>query len=104
MGDYVLLYLGGDQPSSPEAASADMDAWLAWFGRIGSVVVDGGNPFGPSVSISPDGAVSTGSISGATGYSIIRADDLATATDIAAGCPHLQANGTIEVYEVHEAM
>lgn len=104
MGDYVLIYIGGEEPATEEAAATDMDAWMAWFGEIGSVVVDGGNPFGPSASIAPDGTVSTGTVSGASGYSVIRADSLEAAVTLATGCPHLQANGTIEVYETFEVM
>lgn len=104
MGDYVLIYIGGDEPATEEAQAADMDAWMAWFGEIGPVVVDGGNPFGPSASIAPNGTVSTGTASRASGYSIVRADSLEAATALAAGCPHLKANGTIEVYETFDVM
>jgi hypothetical protein len=104
MGDYVLIYIGGEQPATEEAQAADMDAWMAWFSEIGPVVVDGGNPFGPAASIAPDGTVSSGSASRASGYSIIRADSLEAATALASGCPHLQANGTIEVYETFDVM
>ena len=100
MGDYVLIYVGGEQPASELEGQAVMDAWMAWFGTLGEAVVDGGNPFGPSMSIAPDGTTAPGSGSGATGYSILRADDLSAATALASGCPHLQAGGTVEVHEV----
>lgn len=104
MGNYALVYVGGSQPASEEEGKAVMDAWMAWFGTLGDAVVDGGNPFGPSASVSPGGAVSEGNRSGATGYSILRADDLAAATALAQRCPHLSAGGTVEVHEIYEAM
>jgi hypothetical protein len=104
MGNFVLVYVGGSQPASEEEGKAVMDAWMAWFGTLGDAVVDGGNPFGASASIAPGGAVSEGSGSGATGYSVLRADDLAAATALAQGCPHLSAGGTVEVHEAHEVM
>ena len=39
-----------------------------------------------------------------TGYSILRADDLAAALELARGCPQLAAGGTVEVYETFEVM
>jgi hypothetical protein len=104
MGNFVLVYVGGSQPASEEEGKAVMDAWMAWFGTLGDAVVDGGNPFGASASIAPGGAVSEGSASGATGYSVLRADDLAAAIALAQGCPHLAAGGTVEVHEAHEVM
>jgi hypothetical protein len=104
MGNFVLVYVGGSQPASEEEGKAVMDAWMAWFGTLGDAVVDGGNPFGASASIAPGGAVSEGNASSATGYSVLRADDLAAAIALAQGCPHLAAGGTVEVHEAHEVM
>ncbi len=105
MGNYVLLYSGTmDQPASDEEGKAIMDAWMAWFGTLGDVVVDGGNPFGPAMTVSRDGVVSEGGSSGLSGYTIVTAADLAAAADIAKGCPHLAAGGSIEVYETFDVM
>jgi hypothetical protein len=104
MGKYVLIYVGGSQPASEEEGKAVMDAWMAWFGTLGDAVVDGGNPFGAAVAIAPGGGVTDGGASGATGYSVLQADDLAAATALAQGCPHLAAGGTVEVHEAHEVM
>jgi hypothetical protein len=104
MANYALVYFGGSEPASEEEGKAVTDAWMAWFGTLGDAVVDGGNPFGPSATITPGGAVSDRGASGATGYSILRADDLAAATAMAQGCPQLAAGGTIEVYETFEVM
>jgi hypothetical protein len=104
MGNYVLVYVGGSQPATEEEGAAVMAAWTAWFATLGDSTVDPGNPFGASSTVAPGGAVTEGGASGATGYSILRADDLAAAQALAQGCPQLAAGGTIEVYEVFEVM
>ena len=40
----------------------------------------------------------------ATGYSILKADSLNAAVDLAKGCPVLQSGGKITVYEITPAM
>jgi len=104
MGNYLLVYTGGSEPTSEEEGKAVMDAWTAWFTALGEAVTDPGNPFGPSATIAADGSSSDGGASGHTGYSILRADDLAAATELARGCPHLAAEGSIEVYETFDVM
>lgn len=103
MPKYVLAYSGGGgMPETEEEVAAEMEKWGAWFGSLGDSVVDGGNPFGASSTISPDGSVSTGGSRGLTGYSVISADSLDAAQDAAKGCPVLANDGTVDVYEAIE--
>jgi hypothetical protein len=106
MANFVLLYSGGGMPETEAEQAAVMQAWGAWFGGLGSAVVDGGNPFTPAAkSISSNGTVSDGPIgSPASGYSILAADSLDAATAMAKGCPILLGGGQISVYEIHPAM
>jgi hypothetical protein len=104
MSNYVLVYTGGSMPETEQAQAAAMAAWGAWFGALGSAVVDAGNPFGPAASITSDGAVTDGGPSGLTGYSILKADSLGAATTLAKDCPVLSTGGAIEVYETFEVM
>ncbi|MFN0027069.1 MAG: YciI family protein [Acidimicrobiales bacterium] len=100
MSKYVLAYRGGgDMAPSEEEQAQIMQAWMGWFGELGAAVVDGGAPFGPSVSIGGGGAVGPVSGDGLTGYSILQADSLAAAQELAKGCPVLTAGGRVEVYE-----
>lgn len=90
---------------TPQEQDKIMAEWGQWFGSLGQNLVDGGNPFsGQASSISADGKVSNGASSGLTGYSVIKADDLATATNMAKGCPVLSSGGTIEVFESLQVM
>lgn len=100
MAKFVLVYRGGGgAPPSEEEMAAVMEAWGAWFGSLGAAVKDPGNPFGASATVSPDAAVSDGTSSGVSGYSILEAGSLAAATDMAKGCPLLGSGGSVEVFE-----
>jgi len=106
MANFVLLYSGGGMPETEAEQAAVMQAWGAWYGRLGSAVVDGGNPFTPTAkSIASDGTVSDSPVGAiASGYSIIKADSLSAAVEMAKGCPILQSGGQISVYETFPVM
>jgi len=84
---------------TPEAQKAVMDAWMGWFGTLGQDIVDPGNPFGVSSTVTADGSSKDGGASGIGGYSVISASSLADAAGKAKGCPVLAGGGTVEVYE-----
>lgn len=102
MATYLFTYTGGSSPTTPEEGERVMAAWTAWFGTIGAGVVDGGNPTGPTKTVSPGGGVSASD--GPTGYSIIRADSFDAAVAIAQGCPVLQGGGSVLVSEIQPIM
>lgn len=104
MANYVLVYSGGSVPESETAQQAVMAAWGEWYGALGEAVVDGGNPFGASMSVAANGAASAGAPSNLTGYTIISAADLAAATEQAKGCPILKDGGRVDVYETYQIM
>jgi len=79
-----------------------MAEWGAWYEKLGEAIVDGGNPFGPSMSVSSDGSATEGAKGGLTGYTILSADSLSVAADQAKGCPVLASGGDVEVYEALE--
>jgi len=99
MAKYLLAYKGGAMPESEEEQRAVMAAWTSWFGDLGPAVVDGGNPFSVSASVASDGSVTDGGGAQLTGYSVLRADDLGGAVELAKGCPILEDGGTVDVYE-----
>jgi hypothetical protein len=99
VANFVLVYRGGSMPEGEAEQQAVMTQWMNWFGSLGDSMVDGGNPFGPSSTVSSNGTVKEGSESALTGYSIISAGDLPEACSKAKGCPVLISGGSIEVYE-----
>ncbi len=106
MANYLLLYSGGRMPATEAETKAVTEAWMAWFGRLGSALVDGGNPTTPMAkTISSDGKVSDGAMDMMpSGYSIIKADSLDAAVALAKGCPVLQGGAKVMVYETFNAM
>ena len=106
MTDFLLVYRGGSMPEGEEEQAKVMDAWTSWFGQLGEALKDGGNPFTPaSKTISGDGSISdTSNAPPATGYSIISADSLDGAVDLAKGCPVLGGGASVEVYETFPVM
>lgn len=104
MANYVLVYKGGGMPQTEAEQKKVMAAWTAWYGALGAAIVDGGNPFGPAKSIATNGKVTDGGASSLTGYTIIKADTLAAATELAKGCPNLAGGGSVEVYETFNVM
>ncbi len=106
MANFLLLYTGGNPPTSAAEGAAVTKLWVDWFTQIGPAVVDPGNPTNSGAkTISPDGRVSeAGPAAPVTGYSILRAESLDEATRFAQSCPHLAANGSVTLYEIYPAM
>jgi len=104
VASYVLVYKGGGMAETEAEQQAVMAAWGNWYAELGQALVDGGNPFGPSTSVAADGTVSHGGAAGLTGYTILQADSLEAATEMAKGCPVLTSGGSVEVYETFEVM
>jgi hypothetical protein len=91
---YVFIYSGGSAPRSEAEGKKMMDAWMAYFGKIGPSIVDGGAPFAPGAKV-----VGKGQPSHATGYSIITANSLQDAIKLTDGHPHVAHGGSVEVFE-----
>jgi hypothetical protein len=104
MSTYVLAYTGGSMAETEEEQKAVMAAWQSWLSGLGSDLTDAGNPFAASTTVAPDGSVTEGGASGLTGYSVITADSLQSATTAVKGCPVLSSGGAVEVYEVMPVM
>ena len=106
MANYLLVYKGGGGMAQTEAEREKIMAdWGQWFGGLAQALVDGGNPFsGQASTIGSDKSVKPGASSELSGYSILKADNLEAATNLAKGCPVLSGGGTVEVYETFEVM
>jgi hypothetical protein len=100
MANYVFAYSGGNGVATDEAErNAQYAKWGQWFGELGSAVVDGGAPTGTAKTVGPGGSVTDGGSRGLTGYSIVSADGLDAAVELAKGCPVLEIGGAVDVYE-----
>ncbi len=105
MAKYLLAYHGGGMPETEEALAASMAAWGAWMGGLGQALVDPGNPVGATTTVAADRSTSDGGgANPVTGYSIVEADSMASALDLARSCPILDDGGTVELCETFDAM
>jgi hypothetical protein len=77
--------------ATPESAAA----WMAWFRGMGGHVADIGKP---AVSGAEIGNCGPGTQ--LDGYSLVIADDLDAALDLAKGCPNLTRGGGVEVAQL----
>jgi hypothetical protein len=105
MSNYLLAYHGGGMPQSDQARAQANAAWGQWYKQLGSAVVDGGNPVGQTMMVSPDGSTkSGGGPNPISGYTIIAANNMSDAVKISQGCPVLANGGSVEVAETFAVM
>jgi len=65
------------------------EVWMKWFTDIGHSIEDMGNPFDGGMLVKPSGASEITEWSDFVGgYSLINAEDMAAAVQIAKGCPN----------------
>ncbi len=102
MAKFVVIYSGGmGMAATPAEQERIMGEWGAWYGKLGSAITDGGNPFAASKSFSGPGAAAVdgpGTVP-ATGYTILEADSLDAAAAACADHPHLGHGGQVSVFE-----
>ncbi|HXC55703.1 MAG TPA: YciI family protein [Rhizomicrobium sp.] len=93
MKKFLYLYFGGNPPKSADEGKALMQAWMAYFAKMGERMADGGAPIGPQKTVGGHAKVPV------AGYSIVNAASLDEAVALTDGHPHLKAGGSIEVCE-----
>lgn len=101
MAKFIYLYRGPVPDLTPEQGAERMAAFGSWMEKIGAALVDVGSPFGTSASVRDDGTEATAG--GLTGYSIVEADDLATAKALTDGLPFLSGSEgkcAVEIFEL----
>ena len=103
MAKYVLAYRGGAIAETEAEQQAAMATWVAWFTDLGPAVVDAGNPFVVSATVNGSGVTPNG-VSELTGYSIVTADSIDAAAQLAASCPVIAGGGAVDVYEALDIM
>lgn len=101
MPKFVFAYHGGKAPESPEEGAKVMAAWEAWMNGLGEAIVDPGNPVGMSRTVTASGVEDNGGSNPLSGYTLVNADSIEAACEMAKGCPIL-VDGTIEVAETME--
>ena len=87
--------------ASPDEMAKGMEPWMEWAKRCGDALLDFGTPLIGGQKLTPDGASPVAR--GVVGYSILQAEDMAGATALMQGHPHLGWNAGCEI-EIHESI
>jgi hypothetical protein len=100
MSKFILLYKGPAVEFTPEMNEAWGVAWGKWVEKLGSALLDEGAPFGQGGVVTEKGA--GGVPTSLTGYTIISADNLASAQSLAMGNPFIVGSSetSLEVFEL----
>ena len=106
MSEFTFLYRGrADTTGSPEQRQQHISKWAAWFKELGT----GGHLKEIGHPLDPAGMVARGSRKIVTdgpfaeakdivgGFSVVEAENLAHALELAKGCPILEVEGSVEV-------
>jgi hypothetical protein len=96
MAKYVFSYR---VPSDYAPHAGTAAEWQAWFGAMGSALVDVGHAVTDYAWLGEVG----GSDSRMVGYSVVSAEDMDSALALAKDCPALRVGGGVEVGPVMEA-
>ncbi|EBA14804.1 hypothetical protein RSK20926_09929 [Roseobacter sp. SK209-2-6] len=100
MQKYVLVYRGHPDFENREEGANHMEAWRAWSAGLGDHMVDPGMPVSAVHRINPNRSVTAGDPSDPlAGVTIIQAESMEQAVELASKCPHLDAGGSMEVAE-----
>lgn len=100
MKQFVLVYLGGNQPSNEDEANKHFSKYVEWVSSLGDTVIVPTIPLKDTTTVSPDGSIKEGGSSAMSGFSIIKADSMDAALSIAQDCPFLEIGGSLEVSEM----
>lgn len=104
MPNYIIAYRGGGKPETPEEGAKHMAKWQAWVGGLGDAAVNPGTPLGSTRMVSADGVSDDGGPDAMSGFSVVAADNMEAALEMAKACPFLDVGGTLEVAEMKEMM
>jgi len=100
MAKYMITYVGGNQPATPAEGQQHFAKYKAWLTALGAAAVSPANPLKNTQTVSPDGAVSPGGMTGMSGFTIVEAESMEAALAMAQSCPFLDIGGSLEVSEM----
>ncbi|MFC2133766.1 hypothetical protein ACFLTH_04045 [Bacteroidota bacterium] len=100
MPKYIISYIGGNPPSTPEEGKKHFTKYQEWLNSLGDSAVSPANPFKNTHTVNPDGSVANESTSAMSGYTILEVDSMEKALVAAKACPFLEIGGSLEVSEL----
>ena len=100
MAQYMITYLGGNQPATPEEGKQHFARYMQWLAALGTAVVSPANPLKGNCVMHPGGEVTEGGNTGMSGFTLIEADSMEAAQAMALDCPFLEIGGSLEISEL----
>ena len=100
MAQYIITYLGGNPPSTPEEGAKHFAKYKEWLHSLGDSAVSPANPLKDTNTINPDGTVTTASTTSMSGFTIIESSTIESAIEKSKTCPFLEIGGSLEVSEL----
>ena len=98
MPRFILTYVGGTPPATPEEGAAHRDRYMQWIAGLGAAAQVPQQPL-KGTEVLGDASVATPMM----GYSIIEAADMDAARAIAKACPFLDMDkSAMQVSELIE--
>ena len=102
MAQFGLIYVGEPQFSgSKEEAQAHQQKYFAWLDGLGDAIVNRGMPFGPPTRVDANGVSTEAREDRLTGITIVEADDMDAAIDMAKSCPYIEV-AALDVVQIFE--
>jgi hypothetical protein len=105
MPQYIMTYLGGNQPETPEEGQQHFGRYMAWLASLGESAISPANPLANTHTVDSQGEVTSAgttgmSATGTSGFTIIEVESMDAALSAAKGCPFLEIGGSLEVSEL----
>ncbi len=102
MSNFMIAYYGGNKPSSKEEGMAQMAKWQAWIEGLGDTIINPGTPLMGTKIVTSNNVQDDNEPSSMNGFSVIKAESIEAAIEIAKSDPFLDINGTIRVSQMME--
>jgi hypothetical protein len=110
MSEFTFLFRGRDTTASAEQRQKHTEKWMAWFKELSAKghIKDPGHPLQEAGQVvkGKQKVVNDGPYAEAKdvvgGYSLIEANDLAHAVELAKDCPILEVGGSVEVRPIQQ--
>jgi len=100
MPQFVMTYLGGKQPSTPEEGQQHFAKYMEWLSSLGDAAVSPANPLKDTHTVNPDGTVTAGGETSMSGFTVLEAESMDAALSMAQACPFLEIGGSLEVSQL----
>lgn len=100
MAQFMITYVGGNQPQTPEEGQKHFAKYKEWLAELGDAAVSPANPLKQTHTVNPDGSVSDSGTTGMSGFTVVETDSVEKALAMAKACPFLDIGGSLEVSEL----